>query len=386
MQEAGSKTIVAGLLLALLALGLVLVPVAAAEDTIKIGGIFAVTGRASFLGDPEKKSMELFAEMVNAAGGIDGMKVETVIYDTEADPTKAVSFANRLINQDKVVAIVGPSTTPTSMAVIPIVEKAKIPFISCAAGNKITNPVKPYVFKTAQSDVLAVKSIYVYMEKHGIKKVGILCVDNGFGQSGREQLKEQASAHGITVVADETFGAKDTDMVSQLTKIRGAKPDAIICWGTNPGPAIVAKNAQVMKIGIPLYMSHGVASPKFIELAGDAAEGIILPAGPIAVADLLPEGNPQKPVLLDYIKRFNEKYGSGVSGFGGYAWDGMKILDRAIPGTGQDKKKIRDNIENIKGLVGVSGTFNFSPEEHNGLGDDSFVMVRIQNGTWALVD
>ena len=357
-----------------------------AAETYKIGGVFAVTGRASFLGDPEKKSMEMAAEAINAAGGIDGRKVEVVIYDTEGDPTKAVMGVSKLLNKDRVVAIVGPSTTPTTLAVVGAAEKANTPLISCAAGNKITSPVKPLIFKTAQSDILAVAAIYAQMQQAGIKKVGLMTVSNAFGESGRQQLEEQASKFGLEVVAGEKFGGKDTDMTAQLTKIRGAKPDAIVCWGTNPGPAVVAKNAQQLGIEIPLYQSHGVASPKFIELAGDAAEGIILPTGKILVADLLADSDPQKAVLKDYADKYRAKYNQPPSGFGGYAYDAMQILAQTLPGTDGDAAKLQANIENLKGLVGVSGTFNFSPEEHNGLSPDAFVMVRIKNGTWELVE
>lgn len=352
----------------------------------KIGGIFAVTGPASFLGDPEKKSMLMAIDAINAKGGIDGHMLEAVIYDTKGSPDEAVTFANRLIDKDKVLAIVGPSRTPTTMPVIPVVENAKIPLISCAAGNIITTPIKPWIFKTAQSDVLAVGSIYTYMKAQGITKVAILCVGNGFGQSGADQLRAQAAAFGITVVSDETFGGKDTDMTAQLTKARKEGPEAIVCWGTNPGPAVVAKNAQQLKLGIPLFMSHGVASPKFIQLAGDAAEGIMLPTGKVLVASLLSDSYHQKPVLDDYISQYIHKYEGGLSGFGGYAYDAIKILEKTLVGTGGDAQKLRDNIENLIGHVGVSGTFNFSAAEHNGLGDDAFTMVRIANGTWELIN
>ncbi len=359
---------------------------ALAEEKYTIGGIFAVTGRASFLGDPEKRSMELAAEEVNKNGGIDGKMVETVIYDTEGDPTKAVMGVSKLLNKDRAITIIGPSTTPTTLAVMPMAERAETPLISCAAGNKITQPVKPWVFKTAQSDILAVAAIYQHMKEKGIKKVGLLTVSNAFGESGREQLREQADQFGIQVVQDENFGAKDTDMTAQLTKIRSADPDAIVCWGTNPGPAVVAKNVQQLKIEVPLYQSHGVASPKFIELAGDSAEGIYLPTGKILVADLLPDSDPQKPVLKEYIQKYTEKYKMPVSGFGGYAYDAMKILARAMEGAGGDKAKIRENLETMKEYVGVSGAFNFTKEDHNGLGPDAFVMVQIRNGNWKLVE
>ncbi|MCF8027476.1 MAG: ABC transporter substrate-binding protein [Desulfobacteraceae bacterium] len=351
----------------------------------KIGGIFSVTGPASFLGDPEKKSMELAIEEINAAGGVDGRMLEAIIYDTEGDPSKAVMAAGKLINKDRVTAIAGPSRTPTTLAVVPMVERANLPFVSCAAGNKIVEPIKPWVFKTAQSDIQAVASIYAHLEKQGIDRIGTLTVANSFGESGREQLIEQAGDFGITVVRSESFGAGDTDMTSQLTKIRQEKPGAVICWGTNPGPAVVAKNVEQLGLDIPLYQSHGVASPKFIELAGDSAEGILLPTGKILVADLLPDNDPQKQVLTDYIDAYETRYDETVSGFGGYAYDAVYLLARAMEGTGGDKEKIRENLENIKGHVGISGVFSFSQTDHNGLDPSAFVMVRITDGKWQLV-
>ncbi|MFP4532646.1 MAG: ABC transporter substrate-binding protein [Desulfobacterales bacterium] len=358
---------------------------AAAEKVYKIGGIFSVTGPASFLGDPEKKSMEMAVEQINQNGGINGHKLEAVIYDTEGDPSKTVMSVSKLINKDGVIAIIGPSRTPTTLAVLPMVQKAKLPLISCAAGNKIVEPVKPWVFKTAQSDIQAVASIYQHMKAQGYKTIGIITVENAFGESGKEQLLEKASEYGIQIVRSETFGGKDSDMTSQLTKIRKEKPEAIVCWGTNPGPAVVAKNFQQLDIDIPLYQSHGVASPKFIELAGSAAEDILLPTGKILVADLLPDSDPQKDVLTQYIDTYESQYKGSVSGFGGYAYDAVHLLAKALDGSDGDREQIRRNLENIKDHVGVSGVFNFSQSDHNGLAPDAFVMVRIQNGAWELV-
>lgn len=359
---------------------------ALAEEVYKIGGIFSATGRASFLGDPEKKSMEMMIDKINAAGGIDGHKLEAVIYDSEGDPTKAVMAISKLLNKDNVLAIIGPSTTPTTLAVMPFAEKAGTPIISCAAGNKITMPVNPWVFKTAQSDILAVRAIYEHMKTKDIKKIGILTVANAFGESGREQLEAQAGDYGITVVQADKFGGKDTDMTAQLTKIKSAGPDAIVCWGTNPGPAVVNKNAQQLGLDMPIYQSHGVASPKFIELAGDSAEGTLLPTGKILVYNLLPDTDPQKAVLAEYAKSYTYTFKQPVSGFGGYAYDAVNILAGALKGTGGDKEKLRKNLESLTGHVGVSGVFNFGPEEHNGLAADAFVMVQIKNGTWELAE
>ncbi len=356
------------------------------KATYKIGGIFAITGPASFLGEPERNSMELLAEQINAQGGVNGHPIELVIYDTEGDATKAVLNTNKLIEKDNVLAIVGPSRSGTTLAVVPIVERAQVPLISCAASVKITTPVKSWVFKTPQTDVMAVAKIYEYMKGQGVQKIAILTVGNAFGASGRQQLLQQASDYGYEIVADERFGPKDTDMTPQLTKIRTLKPEAIICWGTNPGPAVIAKNMRQLAIKIPLYQSHGVASKKFIQLAGEAANGIILPTGKILVADVLPDTDPQKPTLLKYIADYEAKYKIAVSGFGGYAWDGLQILAQALEKAGADRAKIRDQIENITDHVGISGIFRFSSHDHNGLNkEEAFVVVKIVNGDWQVI-
>jgi branched-chain amino acid transport system substrate-binding protein len=358
----------------------------AAKAPYKIGGLFSITGPNSFLGEPERNSMQLLAEQINAKGGINGRPLELVIYDDEGDEGKAVLNANKLIEKDQVLAIVGPSLTGTTMAVIPIVEKAQVPLISCAAGVKITTPVKKWVFKTPQTDVMAVAKIYEFMKRQGVRKIALLTVSNAFGDSGREQLLEQASGAGLQIVADEKFGASDADMTPQLTKIRGLSPDAIVCWGTNPGPAVIAKNMQQLGLKIPLYQSHGVASKKFIELAGTAADGIILPTGKILVAKSLPDNDPQKPVLLKYITDYETKYKSAVSGFGGYAWEGLQMVALGLEKVGADRAKIRDEIEKVNGYVGISGIFRLSPQDHNGLSkDEAFVMVRIVNGDWQIL-
>jgi len=240
-----------------------------ADNVIKIGGIFSVSGPASFLGEPEKNTALSYVEMINAQGGINGKKLELIVYDTEGSEQKTVSAVNRLIQKDKVVAIIGPSRSGSTLAIIPIIEKAKIPLVSCAASKKIVTPIaeRKYVFNTPQLDEYAVAKLYEYFNQKGFKKVAILTVNNGFGASGREELKGQAESAGLKLVADEIFGPKDTDMTAQLTKIKSLKPDAIVVWGTNPGPAVIARNRLQLGIKTPMFMSHGVASKKFIELA-----------------------------------------------------------------------------------------------------------------------
>lgn len=362
--------------------------VATASGTIKIGGLFAVTGPASFLGEPEKRTLEMLVAETNARGGINGQKLEAVIYDTGGDVTKAVQLATKLIRNDKVVAIIGPSTTGESMALVPIVEKEKVPLISCAAGIKITEPAKDrkWVFKTPANDHVAAEKILNYMAKQGQKSFALLTVTDGYGSSGREQLKALAAQKGVRVVADETYGPKDTDMTPQLTKIRAVRADAIICWGTNPGPAIITKNVKQLGIKTPLYMSHGVASKKYIELAGaDAAEGVMLPAGKLAIFDAISKKDPQYKLLKEYDAAYRKAFGTEASTFGGYAYDGFLLVTNAIRTKGATPDKIRDGIEQANKLVSVSGVFTMSPGDHNGLDLSAFEMVKVSKGDWVLL-
>lgn len=373
-------------LLLCVCMSLLCASVSFASGTIKIGALFSVTGPASFLGEPEKRTLELLVKEMNEKGGLNGQKLEAVIYDTGGDATKAVQLATKLIRDDKVNVIIGPSTTGESMAVIPVVEKEKIPLISCAAGIKITDPVKSWVFKTPANDHVAAEKILNYMAAKKQKSIALLTVTDGFGASGREQIKALAKQKGFTVVADEVYGPKDTDMTAQLTKIRGIKPDAIICWGTNPGPAVITKNVKQLGIKTPLYMSHGVASKKYIELAGaDAAEGIMLPAGKLAVYDALPKNDSQYKLLKEYDRSYKKAYGTEASTFGGYAYDAFLLATGAIKKSGTTPEQIRAGIEQSNKLVSISGVFTMSPKDHNGLDLSAFEMVKIVKGDWVLI-
>jgi branched-chain amino acid transport system substrate-binding protein len=357
-----------------------------AAEPIRIGALFSVTGPPSFLGEPERNTAQMVVDEINKGGGIKGRPLELVVYDTGGDATKAVQWVNKLIKDDKVVAIIGPSTTGETMAVKSVTEKEQIPLVSCAAGSKITEPVNPWTFKTAQNDGLAVAKIFEHLQRLKLTRVAILTVSDGFGSSGREQLKAQAARYGITLVLDDTYGPKDTDMTAQLTKIRGSDAQAIICWGTNPGPAIIAKNVRQLGITLPLYMSHGVSSKKFIELAGEASEGIILPSGKVIVADVLPAADAQKKALLAYVQGYKQKFGVEGDHFGGHAWDAVMLLKKGIEQGGSTPAAIRDGLEKIAGFAGIGGVFSFSAQDHAGLTREAFVLVQVKNRDWALVE
>jgi len=358
---------------------------ALAADTIKVGTFLAVTGPASFLGDPELKTMQMYVDEVNAAGGIDGRQVELVHYDTGGKAKEAVGFVKRLIQKDKVDVIVGGSTSGSTMAVIPEVEGAGVPLISLAGSIKIVDPVKKWVFKTPHTDRMAAAKIFEDMKARGITKVALITGDGGFDKSGRGQCLDLAPQYDIEIVADESYGNNDSDMSAQLTKIRGTDAEALLNFGFGAAPAIVTKNAQQLGLDMPVYQSHGVASKKFIELAGDAANGVRLPAAALVVAEQLPDSDPQKEVLVDYKSKYEAAHGS-VSTFGGHAYDGLFIALNAIERAGSlDKEKIRTEIENTKDFVGTGGVFNMSPDDHLGLDLTAFKMLEIQDGNWTIV-
>ncbi len=353
----------------------------------KIGALFSVTGRASFLGEPERNTARMIEEMVNAAGAINGTPIKLVIYDTEANETKTVNAANRLIKKDRVLTIIGPSTSGTSMAVIPIVTRAKVPMISCAASKRIASPAekRKWIFKVVPGDDLAVELTYEFMKKRGIHKVAIMTVSTGYGISGRSELKRLAPKIGIDIVADETYGPKDTDLSAVLTKIRGTQAQAIINWSIGPTQIIATRNWKHLGIRIPLYQSYGFGSKRNIKLCAGAAEGVICPVSRIVIADKLSPNDPQADVVRRYKRLYESKFHSEVSVFGGHAWDSMYQIIDALKSVGPKRSKIRDYLENIKGFIGQNGIFNRSPRDHVGLSKDSYIMVQVRNGDWTII-
>ena len=358
-----------------------------AADPIKIGSVLSVTGPAAFLGDPELKTLQQYVEDINKKGGVLGRQLELVHYDDGSDAGKANGFTKRLIDDDKVDILVGGTTTGATMSAAPLVEKAGIPFISLAGAVVIVEPVKKFIFKTPHTDRMAAEKVFEDMKKRGISKVALLSETSGFGGSGKKETEAVAAKYGMTLVANETYGPKDTDMSPQLTKIKNTPGvQAVFIFGLGQGPAIATKNYKQLSVNLPLYHAHGVASEEFIKLAGPAAEGVRLPAAALLVADKLDAKDPQKPVVTGYTKAFQEKWKTDVSTFGGHAYDGLMLAVDAIKRAGStDKAKVRDALEATKGYVGTGGIVNMSATDHMGLDLSAFKMLEIKNSDWTLV-
>ncbi len=349
-----------------------------------IGAVFDITGSQAPLGIPERDTVNMLCQQINARGGINGHPLVVKVLDNGSDGTRSVLAMKQLIEEDHVLAIIGPSSTGTTLAGAKTVEDAHVPLISCAAGVQIVQPVNPWVFKTAQSDVHAVAKVIDYLRAHRLKKIAVISVSNAYGKSGKEQLLQQAPGGGITIVTQESFGDADTDMTAQLMRIRGSGAQAVVCWGTNPGPAYVTKNMRALGMRIPLIMSHGIANHKFIELAGPAANGVIFPCGKLLVANSISNADLQKKALLEYAGGFKAAYHRDADTFGGHAYDALQLVCAALQKVGPNRDKIRAELEKTR-YAGVSGMFHFSPSDHNGLEKSAFVMVKIENGAWTLL-
>jgi branched-chain amino acid transport system substrate-binding protein len=354
--------------------------------SIKIGAILAETGPAAFLGGPEVRSLNMLVDEINANGGIKGKTIELIVKDSAGSPEKSVSFAKQLIEEEKVFAIIGPSTSGESLNIKKIAEDGKTILISCSAAESIVNPVTPYVFKTAPSDSYAAQQIFMTMQKKGIRKIAVLAGNDGFGKAGKEQLAKNAPNFGITIVAEEVYDKSATDLSAIVAKLKANEEiQAVVNWSIVPAQSILAKNIRQAGWQIPIYQSHGFANIKYAEAAGAAAEGIIFPASRLLVAEALPAG-PQKDFLLKYTKSYEAKFNEKVSTFGGHTYDAMTLLAKAIEVGGNDREKVRAALENIKGLIGTAGTFNFSETDHGGLGLDAFAMLTVKDGRFVLLE
>jgi branched-chain amino acid transport system substrate-binding protein len=377
----GKKGMVLGVLLAIFLTG----AFAQAAEPLKIGAILSVTGPASFLGAPEAKTLEMLVAETNKKGGVMGRQVQLIIKDSGASPEKAFSFAKQLIEEEKVFAIIGPSTSGETMKIKSVAEAGKTILLSCAAAEAIVNPVAKWVFKTPQKDSDAVIRIFQQMKKMKISRIGVLSSNTGFGNAGKGQIEKLAPEHGITIVANEVYDKAASDLTAEVTKIKAANVQAIVNWSIEPAQAIVIKNARQIGLKIPIFQSHGFGNIEYVKAAGAAAEGVLFPAGRLLVADVLPKNHPQKALLVKYTKDYESHYKDEASTFGGHAYDAYIILLKAIEqAKSTDTEAVRTAIENLKGVVGTGGIFNFSATDHNGLGVDAFEMLTVKKGKFAI--
>jgi branched-chain amino acid transport system substrate-binding protein len=371
-----------------IAASLQLIAVTTASSDILIGSVLSTTGPASFLGEPEKQTLEVYVKRINEAGGVNGEKIKLILYDDGSDASASRTYATRLVEDDKVDAVIAGSGTGNSMAMLPVFEEAGIPYISLSGGVEIVEPVRKWVFKPPHTDRMACAKIFDDLKKRQLNTVAFIAGQGGFAKSMVAQCKKISGDYGIKIVAEESYGPRDSDMTAQLTKIKGIPGvQAVVNADIGQGPAIVTRNHAQLKLGVPLYQSHGAATQGYLELSGPAAEGIRIPGPSLLVADQLPDTDRQKKVLIDYKTIIEKATGTPVGTFGGYAHDGiMLMVDAMKRAGGKDKAKVRDELEKTKNFVATVGIINMSPTDHLGIDLAAFRMLEVKGGKWTLAE
>lgn len=363
----------------------------AAHAQLKVGVTVSATGPAASLGIPERNTVELMPKEIG------GQKVTYIVLDDASDTTSAVKNIRKLVSEDKVDVVLGSTTSPNSLGMIDVAAEAQTPMIAWAASSRIVEPVdekRRWVFKTPQNDSHMSTAIVGHMTSNNVKTVAFIGFADAYGEGWYEQFKSVAEARGIKIVANERFTRTDTSVTGQVLKMMAAKPDAMFIAGSGTPAALPQKTLKERGWTGKVYQTHGVANNDFLRVCGADCEGTLLPAGPVLVAEQLPDSNPVKASAMAYIKAYEGAHGKGsVSTFGAHAWDSGVMLQAAVPealkkaqpGTAEFRAALRDALENMKEVPGAHGVFSMSPTDHLGLDQRARVMVQIQKGAWKVV-
>jgi branched-chain amino acid transport system substrate-binding protein len=378
------------LLAALIAPAFALGAASVAAQDIKVGVTVSATGPAASLGIPERNTFALMPQSIG------GRKVQYIVLDDASDTTSAVKNTRKLISEDKVDVVVGSTVTPNSLAMIDVVAEAEVPMIAMAASSRIVEPVdakKRWVFKTPQNDQQMAVVIVGHMLSKGIKSVGFIGFADAYGEGWWNEFSKIAEARGLKILANERYQRTDTSVTGQVLKIVSAKPDAVLIAASGTPAALPQKTLKERGYAGVIYQTHGVANRDFLRVCGKDCEGTWLPAGPVLVADQLPNDHPVKKSAAAYVDAYEKVHGkNSVSTFGAHAWDAGVLLQAAVPvalkkaqpGTKEFRAALRDALEGVKNVAGAHGIFNMSPTDHLGLDQRAAVMVQIVDGDWKL--
>lgn len=365
-------------------------PVAEAEsptgEPLKIGAVLSLTGSLAGLGEPARRAIEVEVARINDEGGVNGRPVEVVFEDDASDEARSVGAVTRLIEQEGVFAIIGGSGTAQSMAMRQEIERGEVPQVALAGGSVVTAQLSPWVFQTPWPNRVVVPFILQNLKDEGITKLALIAESGGYGKDGQEVTEANVGDFGIEIVAAEQFNRGDTDMTSQLTKIRTARPDAVLMWSAGAEAATIMKNHAALGAAetLAFYGAPGNARREFVEGAGEAAEGFKFAAGHILVPETYGVDTEAYRVAIGFIERYRARWGEDPDIFAGHAYDALHLVVEAahrLPGE-VTPSALRDEIESTSGFVGIGGTFTFSPTDHNGLTERDLTMYTIIDGEW----
>ena len=344
----------------------------AANAQVKVGVTVSATGPAASLGIPEKNTFTLLPKEIA------GKKIEYIVLDDATDTTTAVKNTRKLISEDKVDVVVGSTVTPNSLAMVDVAAESETPMISMAASARIIEPMdakRAWIFKTPQNDSHMATAIAEHMTNNNVKTVAFIGFADAYGDSWGQEFAKVAEMRKIKVVANERFARTDNSVTGQVLKMMGANPDAVLIAGSGTPAALPEKALKERGYKGKIYQTHGVANPDFLRVCGKDCEGTFLPAGPLLVAEQLPDSNPVKKPALTYKTAYEKAFCGQVSTFGGHAWDAGLLLQNAIPealkkgqpGTKEFRKALRDALEKTTNLPVSHGIINMTPTDHLGM-------------------
>jgi branched-chain amino acid transport system substrate-binding protein len=362
----------------------------AALGQVKVGLMVSATGPTSAIGIPQKNTGDLLPRKVGDT------TIEYVQLEDGGDSTRAVQNIKKLIQENNIDALIGPSTTPNALAILDFIAEAKVPMMATVGTSSVVEPLdakKRWVFKTTQNDDLIASALLAHMTKNGVKTIGFIGFNDPYGENWYKVFVPMAEKAGISIVANERYARNDQSTTGQVLKLMAAKPDAVLIAAVG-GPAVLPQ-ATLFDQGYRgrIYQTHAVATEDFIKLGKEKVEGTVLAAGPMLVIDEIPATNPTRKVALAYIAAYEKQFGNKPATFGANTWDGGILLEQAIPvalragkpGTEAFRSALRDAVEKEREVVGTQGVFNMSATNHNGMDDRARVLVVVKDGRFRLL-
>lgn len=362
-----------------------------ASGQVRIGLMVSATGPTSAIGIPQKNTGDLLPRRIGDA------TVEYFSLEDGGDTTRAVQNVKKLVQEDHIDALIGPSTTPNAFAILDVIAENHVPLMATVGTSAVVEPIdakKRWVYKTTQNDDLIAAALLRHMTRHGVKRVGFIGFSDPYGDNWLKVFSALGEKAGVQVIAAERYGRTDSSVTGQTLKLVAARPDAILIAAVG-GPAVLPQ-ATLRDQGFKatIYQTHAVATEDFIRLGKDKVEGTVLAAGPMLVIDEIPDSNPTKKVAQDYIARYEKQFGSKPATFGANTWDAGLLLQRAIPialkaakpGTDVFRSALRDALEREREVVGCQGVFNMSPANHNGMDERAAVLVTVRAGRFRLLN
>ena len=357
---------------------------------IKVGLMVSATGPTSAIGIPQKNTGDILPRKIGDA------TIEYISLEDGGDTTRAVQNAKKLLQENNIDAVIGPSTTPNALAILDLIADAKVPLLATVGTSSVVEPLdakRRWVYKTTQNDDLIASALLKHMLKSGVKTVGFIGFNDPYGENWLKVFSALAEKSGIKVVATERYNRTYSSVTGQTLKLIATRPDAILIAAVG-GPAVLPQ-ATLRDQGYkgPIYQTHAVATDDFIKLGKEKVEGTILAAGPMLVIDEIPDSNPTRKVAQNYIAAYQRHFGTTPATFGANTWDAGLLLERAIPvalksakpGTEAFRAALRDALEQEREVVGCQGDFNMSPTNHNGMDERARVLVTVKDGKFQLL-